>query len=126
MVKRALVCYLAMALLIIGMVPRVEAAFSPSEAFILGPSVRVTDLENIQTALENKLIRQRLHDLGYSTEEITSRLAQLTDQQVHAIAQKLDDLRVGGDGVEIAILAIVCVILVIAILYFTGHKLTVR
>jgi len=126
MVKKALACYLVMALFIIGMVPRAEAAFSLSETLTLGSSVRAGDVDKIETVLENRLIRQRLQDLGYSTEEITSRLGQLTDQQVHAIAQKLDDLRVGGDGVELAILGIACLILVIAILYFTGHRLTVR
>ena len=126
MVKKALACYLVIALFIIGMVPRAEAAFSPSETLTLGSSVRAADVDKIQTVLENRLIRQRFQDLGYSTEEITSRLGQLTDQQVHAIAQKLDDLRVGGDGVELAILGIACLILVIAILYFTGHRLTVR
>ena len=79
-------------------------------------------MEKIQTLLENRLISQRLQDLGYSTEEITSRLGQLTDQEVHAIAQKLDDLRVGGDGVTLAILAIVCAIFVIALFYITGHR----
>ncbi len=126
MVKKALACYLAIALFILGMVPPVEAAFSPSEVITFGSAARAGDMEKLQTLLENKMIRQRLHDLGYSTEEITSRITQLTDEQVHAIAQKLDDLRVGGDGVEIAILAIVCVILIIAVLYITGHKVQVR
>ena len=126
MIRKALACYLVLALFIIGMVPRVDAAFSPSDALTVGPSVRAGDVDKIQTVLENKLIRQRLQDLGYSTEEISSRLAQLTDQQIHTIAQKLDDLKVGGDGLGIVIAVLVIVILVILILNLTGHKALVR
>ena len=124
--RKALACYLVLALFVIGMVPRAEAAFSPSETLTFGVSIRAGDVEKIQTILENKLIRQRLQDLGYSTEEITSRLAQLTDQQVHAIAQKLDDLKVGGDGLGFVIAILVIVVLVILILQLTGHKVFVK
>ena len=126
MIRKALACYLVLALFILGMVPRVDAAFSPSDAFTLGPSVRAGDVDKIQTVLENKLIRQRLQDLGYSAEEISSRLAQLTDQQVHTIAQKLDDLKVGGDGLGFVIAILVIAILVILILQLTGHKVFVK
>ncbi len=124
--RKALACYLVMALFIMGMASRVDAAFSASDALVLGPSVRSGDMDKIQTVLENKLIRQRLQDLGYSTDEITSRLAQLTDQEVHTIAQKLDDLKVGGDGLGLLVVILVIIVLVILILNLTGHKVLVK
>ncbi len=125
MVKRCLVGYLVLAMFLIGIAPRVEAAFSPSEVLLLGPSVRAADLEKIQVVLENKLVRQRLQDLGYTAEEITTRLSQLSDQEVHSIAQKLDDLKVGGDGLGIVIAVLVIIALVILIIQLSGHRVTV-
>jgi hypothetical protein len=124
--RKALACYLVMAIFLIGMVPRLDAAFSPSDLLTVGPSVRAGDIEKIRTVLENKLVRQRLQDLGYSVDEITGRLAQLSDQEVHKIAQKLDDLKVGGDGLGIIIAILVIVVLVLLILQLTGHRVFVR
>jgi hypothetical protein len=124
--RKVLACYLMMAIFVIGMVPRVDAAFSPSAMIKLGPSARAGDIDKISTVLENKLIRQRLQDLGYSTDEITSRLAQLSDQEVHAIAQRLDDLKVGSDGLGFVIAILVIVVLVILIIQLTGHRVFVR
>jgi hypothetical protein len=122
--RKVLACYLVMALFILGMVPRVDAAFSPSD-ILTSPSVRTGDIDKIRTVLENKLIRQRLQDLGYSTDEITSRLVQMTDQEVHTIAQKLDDLRVGADGGFIIAILLIAV-LVLLIIYLTGHRVSVK
>lgn len=58
--KKCLICYLAAAMFIIGIAPRLEAAFSPSEALILSPAVRDGNLGKIQSVLENKLVSQRL------------------------------------------------------------------
>ncbi len=124
--RKALACYLVLAIFFIGMVPRVEAAFSPSDLLTGNPSVRAGDVEKIRTVLENKLVRQRLQDLGYSVDEITGRLAQLSDQEVHKIAQKLDDLKVGGDGLGVVVLILVIVVLVLLILQLTGHKVFIR
>jgi type VI protein secretion system component VasF len=125
-VKKYLAWYLIFAMFIIGIVPRVEAAFTPSQAMTLAPVDRAAELQRIQTVLETKLIQQRLQDLGYTGEEIRARLSQLSDQQLHSIAQKLDDLRVGKDGLGIVIALLVIVILVVILVQLSsGHKITV-
>jgi hypothetical protein len=43
-------------------------------------------------------LHQRLADLGFSADEITARLSELSDEQIHYFASKLDDLKVGGDA----------------------------
>jgi hypothetical protein len=111
---------------VIGIAPRLEAAFTPSETLMLSPSTRAADVEKIQAALELKLVQQRLQDLGFSTDEITARLSQLTDEQIHSIAARLDDLKVGGDGLGIVIAILVIIVLVIVIIQLTGHKVVVK
>ncbi|MDA8088131.1 MAG: PA2779 family protein [Nitrospiraceae bacterium] len=118
--------YLVIAMFVIGIAPRVDASFSPSGVIALPHTDRVQDLNKIQQTLENKMVSRRLADLGFSQKEINSRLSQMSDQQIHQVAQKLGSLKVGGDGVEFVIALLVVVVLVILILQMTGHKVIVR
>jgi hypothetical protein len=126
MVKKTLIYYLAIAMFIIGIVPRVEAAFVPSQTIALPAVDRAGDLDKIQVVLESKLVKQRLQDLGFTADEINARLSQMSDQQIHRFAQQLDDLRVGKDGLGIIIALLLIVILVIVVINLTtGHKVVV-
>ncbi len=125
MVKKWLVCYLVVAMFVIGVAPRIEASFSPSEGVSV-PAARAGDMEKIRMALENKLVTQRLRDLGYSADEVMTRLSELSDSQIHSFAQRLDNLKVGGDAAGVIIFLLVVVILVLVILQLTGHKILVR
>ncbi len=125
MVKKCVAWYLVMAMFIIGIAPRVEAAFSPSEALALDPAVRAGDMEKIRVVLENKLVTQRLQDLGYSTEEIMTRMSELSDARVHSLAQKLDELKVGQDGAGVIIFLLVVILVVVLVLMATGRRIVV-
>ncbi|MGA3173445.1 MAG: PA2779 family protein [Syntrophorhabdales bacterium] len=126
MLKLFLVWYLAAAMFVIGIAPRVEAAFSPSEALGLSGTVKAADLEKIRVALEEKVVAQRLSDLGYSAEEIMARLSGLSDGQIHSFAQRLDEAKVGGDGVGIVIAILLVIVLVLVILRLAGHRVVVK
>ncbi|HAK88723.1 MAG TPA: hypothetical protein DHV16_04010 [Nitrospiraceae bacterium] len=117
--------YLVFAMFIIGIVPRVEAGFAPSELIALSKADRAADFEKIQKVLETKMIRERLEKLGFTQEEINNRLSQMSDQQVHKFALQLDDLKVGGDGLGIIIALLVIAILVVLLLQLTGHRVVV-
>ncbi len=113
-VAKGLACYLALALLVIGIAEKSYAGFSPSEVMVLSAAERTADLNKIQNLLETKVVSDRLTQLGFNTEEIQTRLHQLTDQQLHQVALKIDQLKVGGDGgFVIGILVIVALVLVI-------------
>ncbi len=127
MARKCVVWCLISAIFILGIAPRLEAAFVPSQAINYMYSDRGSDLKAIQSALESRLVQQRLADLGYSSEEIKDKLALLSDQQLHSIAQKLDSLRVGQDsglGIVIAVLVII-ILIIILINLTTGHKVIV-
>ncbi|MBI3592059.1 MAG: PA2779 family protein [Nitrospirae bacterium] len=118
--------YLVFAMFIIGIAPKAEAGFAPSEVIALSKSDRAADMDKIQKVLETKMIKERLEKLGLSQDEINNRITQLSDQQIHKLALQLDDLKVGKDdalGVIIALLVIA--ILVVILLQLTGHRVIV-
>jgi hypothetical protein len=109
---RHMAWYLVIVMFIIGIAPRLDAALVESEITSLTHVDRTADLEKIQNVLETQ-------------DEIQNRLTQLSDQQIHQVATKLDDLKIGGDGLGILIAVLVVAILVIVILQLTGHKVVV-
>ena len=73
------------------------------------------------------MVRERLKEMGLIPEEVQSRLDQLSDQQIHEIALKLDDLQVGGDsGLGIVIALLVIIILVIIFIHLLGHRIIIK
>ncbi len=120
------VWYMVMVMFLLGVTPRIDAAFSPSEGLPLLQSDRIGDLQKIQKVLELKMVSERLKALGFSHDEIQTRLKQLNDQQVHQIAQKLDDLKVGGDAGEVIIVLLVIAILVVILVYLLGHRVIIK
>lgn len=118
--------YLVVAMFVIGITPRVYAGFSPSEGLVLKPGERDADLGKIQKFLEVKMVQERMKDLGFTPEEIQGKLKDLNDQQIHELAMKVDDLKVGGDGAGIIIGLLVIVILVIIIIQLSGHRIIIK
>ncbi|MEW6584843.1 MAG: PA2779 family protein, partial [Nitrospirota bacterium] len=96
-------CYLAFVMFLIGISPRVYAGLAPSEIVIISHFDRGADLQSIQKVLETKVIRERLEALGFTEKEIHARFDQLTDSQIHELAQNIDQLTVGGDGLGLVI-----------------------
>jgi hypothetical protein len=72
-----------------------------------------------------KAVKERLSQLGFSHDEIQSKLSQLSDQQIHQIALQLDDLKVGQDALGVIIALLVIAILIVVLLKLTGHKVIV-
>ena len=119
--------YLVVAMFVIGITPRVYAGFSPSEVVGLSPIDRGSDLGKIQNTIETKMIGERLKQIGLTPDEIQKKLNQLSDAQIHQLAQQLDELKVGGDGGWV-VLGIIIVLAAIAVLviYLSGHEVVVQ
>jgi hypothetical protein len=121
-----LIWYMVSVMLVIGITPRVYADLSPSELIGLSQIDRNSDLQKIQRVLETRLIRERLTQLGFTEEGIQGRLNQLSNEQIHQVALKIDEMKVGGDGAEVVIIILLVAVLVVAILYLTGHRVIVK
>ncbi len=118
--------YLVIAMFVIGITPRVYAGFSPSEVIGLSQE-RSANLQKVQKFLEMKMVRERLKEYGLAQDEITARLDQLSDQQIHQLALKVDDLRVAADeGLGIIVALLVIAILVVILIMLLGHRVVVK
>jgi hypothetical protein len=118
--------YLVIAMFLIAIAPRVDAAMVPSEIIALSQTDRAADLEKIRQTLELKAVGERLRQLGLSQEEVKTRLAELSDHQIHQIALQLDEIKIGqGDVLGVIIALLVIAILVVVLLKLTGHRVFV-
>lgn len=116
LVKRTTILLIVL-MSLISMVPHVEATFIPSAESQSG-LMRDQDIQIIKKALENKRVKQRFQDLGFSEQEIQERMDQLSDQEVHSLAMEIDSLTQGGIF-EVAIAVLLIVLLVVVILRLT-------
>jgi len=118
--------YMVMVMFLFGITPKVQAGFSPSEVIGQSQMDRSMDVEKIRKFLETKMIRERLHAFGFSQEEIQTRLNLLTDDQIHQVALKLDELKVAGDGAEAVIIVLLIAAVVLLIIYLLGYRVVLK
>jgi len=118
--------YMVTVMFLFGMMPRVDAGFSPSEVIGQSQMNRAADLERIQKIIQIKMIRERLNALGFSQEEIQTRLKQLSDEQVHQLALKLDELNVGGDDAVTVLVILLIAVIVILVIYLMGYRVVLK
>jgi hypothetical protein len=123
-VVRGIAVMLVVVMGLVSLVPRVEASFVPTDQCASSVS-RQEDVATIQKALEQKLVKERLKDLGYTEEEIKARLDRLSDAEVHSLASQLDSLMPAGDGFGVVIAILVIAILVIVIVWLMGHRISI-
>lgn len=117
--------YLIFAMFLIGVAPKVDAGIAPSELITVSRTDRSADIEKVRQVIETKMVSERLGQLGFTRDEVNSRLNGLSDRQLHELALNLDDLKVGSDGgtsVAIVIAVLLFLILLIILLQLTGPR----
>jgi hypothetical protein len=129
LLKRSLIGYLTMAVIVLSAVPAdVHAMFLPSNTPLAQAASsldRQQDLDRLQMLLESRVVSQRLSDLGFSQVEISSRLDRLSDEQIHYFASHLEGLQTGGDALVIIIILLVIAVLAVVLLHLSGHKILI-
>jgi hypothetical protein len=130
---KPLVMYLVVALLAIStFAGPADAMFMPAApnagpaAASLASAGRTADLVKVQTALESKIIRQKLMDFGLSPDETMARLNSLSDKQIHQLATHADSLQAGGDAVGFLASLLVIALLVVLLIFLVQGRVTVR
>lgn len=114
-----LVMLLAMLMFTAGISTRVHAGLIPTADSQVSAE-RSADMTTVRQALENKIVSERLEELGYSKAEINQRLAMLSDEELSKLAQDVQNLDTAGDGMGFIIGVLVIAILVLVILELTG------
>ena len=97
--------------------PRLEAMVVPSSQVAAGTAIDSSkDMATVQAALENKVVRQHLNDLGLTDAEIDQRLARLSPEQLHQVALQIDDQIAAADGgatiITVLVIAILAIVLI--------------
>lgn len=88
---------------------------------------RDSDIGTIQRALETQIVKEKLKAHGLAPDEINSRVQDLSDEQIHLLAQASDAVLAGGDsGLGIVIAILVIVLLIILILKFSDKSIVVK
>jgi len=113
-----------MAMLLISSVPRESSAgLIPSQ--VAADGARQADIVKVQSALESKVVSQRLADLGLNPEEVKAKVATFSDEDLHALAGNVDQLNGGGDALGFLIALLIIALLVVLILEVSGHKVII-
>lgn len=118
--------YMIAVMFLFGMTPKAEGGFSPSEGIGQSQMDGPKDVEKIRKFLETKMVRERLQAFGLSHEEIQTRLNQLSDDQIHQMALKLDELKVAGDGAEAVIIVLLIAAIALLIIYLMGYRVVLK
>ena len=112
-------------MLLLGIAPS-YAGFAPSAGIPLSSLDRSSDLLKIQKVLELKMVQERLLAFGFTPDEIQTRLHQLSDEQVHQLALKLDEMNVGGHWGSVFIVFLLAAIVAILVIYLLGYRLILK
>ncbi len=122
LLRLLLVAYLSIALVVLGFFSATPAAatFLPSHA--TRPDDHARDRETLRTFLESKIVRQRLIDVGLTPEQVDTRLAAWSNDEIHQLAERVELLQAGSGGLETVAILLVITLLVVLILQATGYK----
>jgi hypothetical protein len=74
------------------------------------------DRARVQAFLDRKDARESLRSMGIDIETVQVRLAGLTDEEVHELAQRFDTLPAGGEISNRNLLAVVLIVLLVVLL----------
>jgi flagellar basal body-associated protein FliL len=83
---------------------------------VIGQVAADQDRARVQSFIDRTDAREKLQSMGIDPVVVKERLAQLTDREVHDIAQKLDTLPAGGDVSNRNLIVILLVVLLVVLL----------
>jgi hypothetical protein len=127
--RQAIIWTMVMVTLVMGSYPSDVGAMVapplPTTTNSASESHRREELQKLQTVLELKVVRQRLHDIGLTPEEINSKLSKLSDDQLHELATHVEAIIPAGDGLGIVIALLVIAILAVILIYLLDHRIVI-
>jgi len=96
-----------------------SASVIPSKASDPAAAVREADLARVGAALEREEVATVLAARGLAPDEVELRLAQLSDQDLHALASNVDQIQAAGDVPKYIwiILAVLMVVIILATVF---------
>ena len=112
---RSLICIL-MAVLLTG-APNVAFAEAAGEMIptmdVVDEMTRAEGESRINDLLSREEVQAELEKFGVSKDEISKRLATLSDSEIRQLTQQIDDARFGGEPLSGILIVVVLVLLII-------------
>lgn len=97
--------------------PAAHAAVISTEAIVSSQQADL-DRSRVQSLLGREEVKQRLLAAGVDPSQVASRVDALSDNEVHQLAAKIDQLPAGGDALGVLVFVFI-VLLITDILGFT-------
>ena len=85
-------------------------------------TLREINEKKVRRALENKIVAEKLKAHGLSSEEVSDKLATMSDEQVHQIASLSDRIPAGGDGATAVIITILVIVALVLLIIFLWKR----
>lgn len=86
-------------------------------------TLREIDEVKVRRALENKLVAEKLMSHGLSKEEVSDKLNEMSDEQVHHIASLADKIPAGGDGVVAVVVTVLVIVALVLLIIFLWKRI---
>ncbi|GAB6078077.1 PA2779 family protein [Hydrogenobaculum acidophilum] len=102
------------------------ASFVSSKPPIEINSSKSQYIKEIQKALENKVVAEKLKEYGMNPKEVKEKLKSMNEEQLKLLANASEKLNAGGDALGLAIAVLVIVLLVVLILRLAGKEVIIR
>jgi len=120
--RKIIYCIMSLLALWAGCAPSPSFAL-PVGSYEQGPN-RITGREAIDSFLAQELVSEKLSEMGLSKTEIEARLDRLSEEQVHALAVRLERIKAGGAGWVIGLVGVV--LLVGIVLFLLTHDVNIE
>ena len=116
--KKLLVHTTLTAMVFVGFTQSVQAAIVSTEQVVTAAAAE-QNRAKVAAAFERADVQAELQKMGISTDEARARVAAMSDAEAASVANKIDSLPAGGDGIVGAIVFIFVLLLVTDILGLT-------
>jgi hypothetical protein len=116
--KKLFVHTMITALVFVGFTQSVQAAIVSTEQVVTAAAAE-QNRAKVAATFERADVQAELQKMGVSTDEARARVAAMSDAEAASVANKIDSLPAGGDGIVGAIVFIFVLLLVTDILGLT-------
>ena len=116
--RLSFVCVLSLTLLSLDLPVAAHAGVIGTDALVT--TARDADMAYVRSQLARDDVRQKMQEMGVAADAVDSRIAGLTDPEVHRLASDLQKAPAGGDGI-LALIGAVFVVLIILDLMGVTH-----
>jgi hypothetical protein len=110
--RRSLVLVLCLALLNLGSPLVAHAELIGTLQAAQSSAARAQDLATINSTLARAEVRSQMLALGVAPADVATRVARLTDPELHSLAERMNQMPAGGDGL-LAVIGVVFLVLLI-------------